>query len=240
MRTQLVLTLLGCVLAAPLDAQSPAELAGHALNGYPWFHTVRSINEDRSVECAIDVSRHGVSVGQAVDVYVTAARTPTQWSAAPALVDVRASGHQTITVVGGGISANTFTLAAPGVLSANAGAGLGVGYDVVIDVDQDGSLGAGDLIDGYSDEAGFYLCHDTTLPGPYTVQAVNWLGNGPFQIQRVHYPTNIASLGQVPVIQISHGWRHDPRDQRRRQPTLSRARLEPVPGTLLAGRRAER
>ena len=48
--------------------------------------------------------------------------------------------------------ANTFLLAGPGELSADAGAGLGVGYDVVIDIDRDGTLSDPDYIDGAGGE----------------------------------------------------------------------------------------
>ena len=107
-----------------------------------------------------------------------------------------------ITFVGGSLQANTFTLDA-GTLIGAAGTGVGVGYDVVIDTDQNGLLGPGDMIDG-ADGAGFYVVHDLTQAGPLAVSSVNYSG-GSFLGQRTFYPTAIVGMGQLPVVIISHG-----------------------------------
>ena len=153
------------LLVLPGVAQIPTELAGHPLGSFPWFHYVQSINVDRGVTCGLDPSRVPVVLGQTFDAYVVAARTVAQYNANSALLDVRPGGPTTMTVVPAGLVTNSFLLAGPNTLNAinaftpnpNAGSVLGVGYDIVLDLDQDGVLGAGDLIDGYGDVAGFYM-----------------------------------------------------------------------------------
>ncbi|MCZ6699886.1 MAG: hypothetical protein O7D94_13215, partial [Planctomycetota bacterium] len=115
---------------------------------------------------------------------------------------------------GATIQANTFTIALPGQLNSNAGTGLGVGYDVVFDFNQDGLLNGTDLIDGLSDESGLYAVHDVTLDGPLAVTEIFHDVGTVFGIpagrtnEDIYYPTSIASLGQLPLIVISHGNGH--------------------------------
>ena len=226
MKHRFVLPIAGALIAGPVGAQftttssSPtddplatrlpgpiaAELAGNSLSGYPHFQYVRVIHETDSVEMAIDPLMWPLLAGTSADVYVVAAQDEAGWQANPTLVDVRGSGAQTVAFTGSGIQANTFTLDA-GTLSGDAGIGLGVGYDVVIDVDQDGALSAGDVIDGLGTEAGFYVVADTTAPGPLGVSNILYSG-GSFLGQDTFYPTNIAAMGQLPLIVVSHGNGH--------------------------------
>jgi hypothetical protein len=94
---------------------------------------------------------------------------------------------------------------------------IGVGYDVVIDIARDGQFNDGiDLIDGYEgEEGGFYICRNLQLgstvgspaAGPYQVTAVTYTG-GSFLGQKTYYPTSIATLGQLPLVVVSHGNGH--------------------------------
>ena len=113
-------------------------------------------------------------------------------------------------VVAGTIQANTMIVDA-GTLSGDAGIELGVPYDLVVDVNQNGTLDAGDYIDGYSDtEAGFYVCRDTVLPGPFaTVELTYDLSVGMWDEQNTFYPANIAALGELPLVVVSHGNGHN-------------------------------
>ena len=121
-----------------------------------------------------------------------------------------------MTFTGGTIQANTFTVAGAYELNADAGLGLGVGYDVVLDFDGDGELSNADYIDGLDDEAGLYMVHDTTEAGPlavteissYSVGTVFGIPSG-YTNQDLYYPTNIGSMGQLPLIVISHGNGHN-------------------------------
>ena len=191
---------------APSDVIA-AELAGNSLNVRPHFEFVRAINLGSSIEVSIDPLDHPSLVGQPVDLYVVDPQTAAGWDANPALVDLTAGGAETVTISGAGVQANRFVVD-NGSLSGPSGTDLARGYDVIIDVDQDGQLSAGDLIDGYGDTPGIHVVRDTTQPGPYAVTEATYSG-GTFLGQNTFYPTNIATLGQLPLVVISHGNGHN-------------------------------
>ena len=183
------------------------ELAGEVLGQYPFFHYVRNFNPDEPVQVAVDPTRFPQVVGTTCDLYVVSARTEIGWTLDASLINVDGA-PQAVSFSATNIQSNTFTLANAGVLDSNAGAGLGVGYDVVLDCNQNGVLDDGDLIDGRSDEPGLYAIHDTTKAGPLAVTQIDYSG-GFFLTQRAYYPTGIASMGRLPLVVVSHGWTHD-------------------------------
>jgi len=189
----------------PTERQT--ELAGNSLAEYPFFEYVKAFNEDGTVEVAIDPTRFPGIVGQTGDIYVVYAKTESQWESAPSLMDVL-GGPQTVTFGGTTIQDNTFLVAGAYDLEGDAGIGLGVGYDVVIDLDQDGTLSYSDYIDGLSYESGLYVVHDLTQPGPLHVSEVTYSG-GSWLGQDTYYPTDIASMGQLPLVVVSHGNGHN-------------------------------
>lgn len=182
------------------------ELAGKSLPGYPYFKYVRSFEIGKRVYMALDPTRYPALVGQTADVYVVDHKSLGQWVVDPTLVDVRGAPVP-FTFQPGTIQANT-TLLDDGTLNADAGAGLGVPYDVVLDFDQDGFLGAGDAIDGLGGEPGFFVTEDPGLSGPYTVTEIEYSG-GSFLGQDTYFPSNIGQMGQLPLVVISHGNGHD-------------------------------
>ncbi len=199
------------------------QLAGNSLAEYPFFEYVRAFNENATVEVAIDPdpTRFAAIIGQTCDIYIVEAKSAAHWAVDPSLIDVTADGMQTETFNGATIQENTFQVTEPDELNAEAyeNIGLGVGYDVVLDVDQDGQLSDGDFIDGMSNEAGFYAVHDTTEEGPwpvteaplYNLDPVVGAGYGiPAHklAEDVYYPTDIDSMGQLPLIIIGHGHGH--------------------------------
>ena len=194
------------------------ELAGNSLSQYPHFEYVRAINENATLEVAIDPTRFPAIAGQTCDIYVVASKSISQWSTDPSLSDVTPGGAQTESFTAGSIQANRFQVTGPSQLSADAGAGLGVGYDVVLDCDRNGSLSDGDYIDGRSGQAGFYVVHDTTAPGPFGVTELDYnlsaAAAAMFSIpshrvsENLFYPTNIASMGKRPLVVIGHGNGH--------------------------------
>ena len=206
--------------AAPAQAViTPTQLAGNSLVEYPFFEYVKAFNENASVKVAIDPTRFAGIAGQTCDIYVLEAKSAAQWAVDPSLTDVTPGGAQTEAFGGATIQANTFQVTGPSELNANAGLGLGVGYDVVLDCDQNGSLSDGDFIDGLSDEAGFYAVHDTTAAGPLAVTEVLYsidAGVGAsFNIpatklaEDLYYPTDVGSMGQLSLIVISRGNGHN-------------------------------
>jgi hypothetical protein len=199
--------------AAPAAAQVDLELAGNALGQYPFFEFVRAFNGNAAVQVAIDPTRFPGIVGQTCDIYVVDDKSAAGWAADPSLVDVRPTGAQTETFVAGQIQDDTFTVAGAGQLPSSAGTtAVGRGYDVVLDCDQNGTLGAPDYIDGrVPDRGGLYVVHDITTAGPLATTAVNYnvTGTTPgFESERTHFPSNIASMGQLPLVIISHGNGH--------------------------------
>lgn len=200
---------------APLQgAITKTELAGNPLPAYPFFHYVKAINSNAAVRVAIDPTRFPAIVGQTCDIYVVAAKRTSGWNADTSLTDVTAGGMQTQTFTAGTIQANTFQVAAAGELSASAGTGLGVGYDVVLDCNQNGFLDLNDYIDGRNNESGFYVVHDTTAAGPLAVTELTYSIGAGFGIPMTHlaentfFPASIATLGQLPLVIIGHGNGH--------------------------------
>jgi hypothetical protein len=207
--------LVALLCAVPSQAAvTKAELAGHPLGTYPFFHYVKAINSNKAVHVAIDPTRYPAIVGQTCDVYVVAAKKTLGWTTNNTLTDVTLGGMQTQTFSPGTIQANTFQVTVPSELSGVAGAGLGVGYDVVLDCNQNGLLDGNDYIDGRNNESGFYIVHDTTAAGPYPVTQLLYSASGfgispGFEAEKVYYPTNISTLTQLPLVVISHGNGHD-------------------------------
>ncbi|MBM3976931.1 MAG: hypothetical protein FJ299_08075 [Planctomycetes bacterium] len=205
-------------LLAALAAGSPAaaggtptrvELAGNPLTLYPFFEHVRAFNQGSSLRIAVDPGMHPALVGVNANIHVVATKKVADWISNPTLNDLTGT-VENVTFAAGTIQSNTFVVDA-GALSGNAGIELGVGYDIVIDVNLNGQLDAADYIDGYSDtEAGAYVCADTAAPGPLAVTEITYdLSGAAFDAQNVFYPTNIATMGKLPLIVVSHGNGHN-------------------------------
>jgi len=184
------------------------ELAGVPLADYPYFHFVTTFNTNSPISLAVDPSRLPVLAGRTCDVYVVAGRTAEQWSMDPALVDVRPGGPQAVTFAAGSVQSNTVTLTGPGTLIPPPSIDLDAAFDVVVDVNRNGLLDACDYIDGSTEEGGFYVVRDLCSPGPLTPAALTYSG-GAWLGQRIWYPANIAELGELPLVVVSHGNGHD-------------------------------
>ncbi|MCI0538415.1 MAG: hypothetical protein L0Z50_24675, partial [Verrucomicrobiales bacterium] len=215
-------TFVALSLLSPLSAEAAitkTELAGNSLAQYPFFEYVRAFNVNAPVKVAIDPTRFPAIVGCTCSTYVVNHKSASDWTTNPALVDVTPGGMLAHTFIAGTIQANTFEVAAASTLNANAGAGLGVPYDVVLDCDRNGSLSDGDYIDGLSGEAGLYMVSDTTAAGPFAVtEEIYNLDSGVaagFGIpgnklgEDLYFPTNIAAMGGLPIVIISRGNGHD-------------------------------
>ncbi len=215
-RLSLCLTVLTLSVHA---ATTKTELAGNSLTQYPFFEYVRAFNANAPVRVAIDPTRFPAIAGDTCGIFVVSHKSPSDWSSNPALLDVTPGGAQTETFSGPDIQGNTFQVAGPAELSANAGLGLGVAYDVVFDCDMNNALSDGDFIDGLGSEAGLYVVHDTTLAGPETVTEQVYNLTSPvaatFGIpdwkrgQDLYFPTNIAAMGRIPIVIISRGNGHN-------------------------------
>ncbi|MCP3918360.1 MAG: hypothetical protein GY711_22680 [bacterium] len=182
------------------------QLAGNALATYPHVEYVAAFNEGSQVELAFDPLQIAQLAGVTADVYVAAHKDEDGYINDPVLVD-EIGGPLTLTFSTSSIETNRFSLATQG-LSGSAGTELGVGFDIVIDVDRDGQLDADDWVDGGTSEAGFYVVHDVTQPGPLAVTETIYSG-GSFLQQDLYYPTDVAPLGQLPLVVVSHGNGHN-------------------------------
>jgi hypothetical protein len=188
-------------------AERDVQLAGNVLGQYPHFEFVRAFNQGAPIGVAVDPSRFPQVVGQTADVYVVASKSRSAWIADGALTDLT-GGAETVLFAAGSITGNTVAVDL-GTLPADAGTGLGVPYDVVVDLDQNGRFDGDDLIDGFDEvEAGLYVVHDLTLPGPLAVTEVLYSG-GTFLGQDLYYPTGIAGMGELPLVVVSHGNGHN-------------------------------
>ncbi|MHC4082327.1 MAG: alpha/beta hydrolase [Planctomycetota bacterium] len=189
----------------PCPGVQSLELAGRALAAYPFFDFVHAFNEGSTIEVAID-PRDLPPGGITCDVYVVAAKDAGEWDADPSLVDARGS-PQPATFNGLSIQANTIALTGSAGLDGDGGVVFGVEYDVVCDVNLNGDLDDGDLIDGL-DRGGFAVVHDTTAPGPLETTNIVYSG-GSFLGQKTFYPTSIAAMDPRPLVVISHGNGHN-------------------------------
>jgi len=184
------------------------DVAGRALARFPHFDFVQSFYAGLAIEAAVDTDRHPSLVGQTADVWLCAHRDAVGWGASPVLVDVRGA-FQTVTFASGGVQANLLTLDnGLGALSGDVGAGLGRALDVVIDMDRDGRLSTGDWVDGADSTPGLWLLAPTTQQGPLVPVEVLYSG-GTWLGQDLYYPSNVASLGELPLVVVSHGNGHN-------------------------------
>jgi len=200
--------------AAPMSVElrvAPwTALAGQALVGFPWFEKVRAFTGRQSPQVALDPALHGDLAGRKATAWVVAHRSPVEWAADPVLVD-DGDGAETVAIGGETLVANTWTVWAtdvavrPGVLSDS--------YDVVLDLDGDGSLSPGDLFQGPGEaEPAFYLLSDLSRAGPHKALSTLYSG-GLWLGEEAYYPSDIADLvaaqGPRPLVVISHGNGHD-------------------------------
>ncbi len=198
----LPVTFTGPGSSGPLET----ELAGRPITAYPFFERPLASNQGEDLWVNVDPTVFTHLAGQSVDVFVVASRTSAEWDANDVLVDVRGMA-QPFTIGSGGVSTGSVLIDA-GLLNGTSGVDLGVPYDIVVDVDGDGLLSDGDLIDGRGDRPGVVVVRDTVAPGPYGVSTDQY-SLGTFQQQVVFYPSNIANLGLLPVMVVSHGNGHN-------------------------------
>jgi hypothetical protein len=203
----------------PLEGVHAADLAARVLDEYPFADYARTFSVGVPIAVALDPSAVPAPVGM-VDAYIVASRTATQWAADPSLQDARGA-PQVVSFPGGpSVADNTVDLDRLDLLEADAGESIGVAYDVVIDANGNGVLDAGDIIDGLGgpddpDGVGFWLFEDLTAPGPLATTRVDSYAvafpgiPADRTLQRLTYPSDVATRSNVPVVIISHGNGHD-------------------------------
>ena len=197
--------------AAP-SGPTEVGLSAVAASQHPWAFRVDAFQPNTGIGFAIDPSDFPALAGATVDVYLVDDRSAAGWAANPALVDLRGAPQQVVVPA----AAAGSVVALTGTASITAGSGLspGRGLDLVVDVDRNGVLSAPDLIDGGGDAPGLWLVRDLAANGPLaTTTIASYDVNDPdisdsFELERIYYPTNIATLGARPLVVISHGNGH--------------------------------
>jgi len=193
-----------------LDAQIiGTPLAGKPIDESPWFQYIDNFQSYDTVYLGIDPNQFPSLINQTISIYIIESKTPDSLSADPVLIDVRGE-EQTIAINGAGIQENIFILDQSFLLEDQSGHSLGVRYDLVLDADNNGILSPGDVIDGWDiQRAGFYKVHNTSEPGPFVAMVENYENNNFWLNKRIYYPENINSLGELPLVIVSHGWTYD-------------------------------
>lgn len=183
-----------------------AELAGNPLDAYPHFEYVRTFMEGAPISIAVDPKRAPHILGWQGNVYVVQHKEPVAWALDRTLHDVRPA-PQPATFSGADVQSDTILLQNTSFLRGNAGTEFGEPYDVVLDTNGNGVLDAGDWIDGLAGEPGFFIVRPTQVPGPLAVTETIYSG-GQWLGQDLYYPTNVASLRNLPLVVVSHGNGH--------------------------------
>lgn len=206
-------------LAALLAAWGPCpggggplaeELAALPRNAFPFASRVETFLTGSTVHVAVDLVRHPELADRTVNAYLVDDRDRDAWAADPDLPD--APGAAQPISFGNDLAGGVRPLATAS-LPGPVGLAFSRGYDLVLDVDGSGTLSDGDLIDGL-DGPGFFLVVNASAAGPLAVTTVSsWDTNDPaisasFQLQRVWYPSGIATMGPLPLVVISHGNGH--------------------------------
>ena len=197
-----------CAPSGPIETPLSSMSAASA----PFAFHFDSFNVGGPAFAAVDPIRFPDLAGQVADVYLVENRTAAQWAANSSLTDVRGT-PQTVTLPS--------TLATQAVslnvsaITGSTGLSPGRGLDIVIDADRDGVLDGGDLVDGGGDAPGMWLVKDLAAAGPYAVtQIASYDVNDAdiidsMELERIYYPTAIATLGVRPLVVISHGNGHN-------------------------------
>lgn len=189
-----------------MAAQVSTELAGTSTDAAPWFRYINSFNYDQEIFVAVDALLFPEVDGTLSSVYVVHDKSQEQWTTDPSLSDVTVDGSALLSFQNAGLQSNIYMIASGLDLFEEEGAEPGVAYDIVVDLDGNGQLSDGDLIDGW-EGAGCYVIRNLTNPGPYETVTATESANQ-YLTKRIWYPANIASLENLPVVVISHGWTH--------------------------------
>jgi predicted dienelactone hydrolase len=205
-------SLLGAWGACPPSAPIETPLACVSTATAPFAIHFDSFNVGESAFAAVDPIRFSDLAGRLVDVYLVDNRTAAQWAANPALNDVRGTAQAVI--LPSTLATQAFSLSIA-TIAGSTGLSPGRGLDIVVDADRDGVLDGGDLIDGGGDAPGMWLVKDLAAAGPYAVtQIASYDVNDAdiidsMELERIYYPTAIATLGVRPLVVISHGNGHN-------------------------------
>ena len=181
-------------------------LAGRPLAGPPWFTAVRAVNEGSPLTIAVDGRAAPWLAGREARAFVVPHRRIHDRPLDLVLAD-HGDGPETLVVRDGDVRANTFTIDAGALAGTSGTTELGIAYAIVLDLDGDGLLSSGDVVDGLAEPA-FWAMPDLTLFGPHAHVEALYSG-GSWLSQDLYYPADVASLGELPLVVVSHGNGHN-------------------------------
>ncbi len=197
------------------------ELAGKPIAAYPHFQTTRTFNAGEPIFVAFDPLTDVGLAKRTVDVFLIEHDELPLHLAGKKLASLNGAPLQ-VKLSAGSVKENTFlldagTLKGTGSPDANGTVLLGRSYDVVVDVNTNGVLDSFDVLDGAPEQAGFHVVDDFVTfrlagskeTGPYAVTEVLFDGGTNFTQEDIYFPTDIAALGALPLIIVSHGNGHN-------------------------------
>ena len=194
-------TLILTLLPSLLFGQMQLKLTGDPVETDPGFRFCDNFNVSDPIAIYLNPNVFTAESASA-DIYVVENRNEEEWAADQELIDVRISGEQSIST-----DEALHFLAGSESLESETGDRPGHGYDVVIDVNQNGMLDESDLIDGLGTKAGLYRVGLLGAPGPYDVVTTEYSPSF-WNTMEIFYPFQISSMEDVPVVIVSHGWTH--------------------------------
>ncbi len=187
-----------------LHAVPPVRFAVRKLGGTPGVAPARVFHAAERVFVWLDPTVHADRAGLSMQVVAVPHRDADAWATDPTLPAESARGALTVdpavAALDGAARMNpALTFTGP-FLDA---------WDLVVDLDGDGTLSAGDLIDAGPERGAFEVTPDLSAPGPYTPVRSN-RNDGGWLVQQVWYPAEIGTFTTpAPLVLLSHGNGHD-------------------------------
>jgi len=178
-----------------VDVHEERAIVGRPLAQDPFVERVHLYGPGDVVALALDAVEHSDRVGQVGDFVVVPDRSAADWAADPTLDDAVFSTSLTA-----GVDTDAWT-------TLPTGAGLVGTYDIVLDLDQDGALSPGDLVQGLEGPA-IGVAGDLAAPGPHATTEFEW-SESYWITQKTYHPTDMTGLDPAPLVVISHGNGHD-------------------------------
>jgi hypothetical protein len=186
---------------APLAGVVRCEMAGHLLASAPGFTFDRTFIEGAPMKFSIDPVEHPLIQGANGYLFIVPHKTVDVWLDDPTLVDARGVA-QSVWFPGTDLASNAQDVMF-GPISGDVGDSFGKGYDLVLDMNWNAVLDAGDYIDGWGDTPGMWVVEPPQLPGHHAVTEI-LISGGTFLGEDIYYPTDVANMGALPLVVVSH------------------------------------
>ena len=183
------------------------KLCGIPLDQFPHFNYLNTQNNSEDLYISIDPFKFPYLSLDVVNVYVVEHKTSEQWGMQPELVDVRLSGAQSLLFNGSSLQDNSTLLIAANSLEIEQ-LYIGSALDVVLDVNKNGVLDHGDIIDTNDQKPGVYVIQDISVNGFFSIVENQHNGGARMQ-QKFYYPANVNELDKLPLLIMAHGWTYN-------------------------------